>query len=284
MDWKDVKISCSTGNPTQGNNLPQLTTWYVGYYNYYYERDYKKAESAPAVEDDMTLSEVGQIASGAAVKDLNTAANYTTQVQTIANVQFDIDLKYNIPSDGKGHIVSLKSQTLPSDYNYLIVPKLEQSAFLIARITNWEEVNLLPGNANIYFDNTYVGKTYLDPLALNDTLSLSLGRDKSIEVKRKMLSEKSTDKILSTNNKKTMAFEISVRNGKSITTEIIVMDQIPISQNNDIKVEVTDLGKGELDELSGFVTWRKKIKSKELVTYNLEFEITYPKGQTLSMN
>ena len=287
IEWKNVKLTCSTGNPMLGNTLPQLTTWYVGYYQYYYNRDYDdaKSESAPAATDEVVLGEINSLAkSKAEVKDATYAHNITTQTQTIANVEFEINQTYNIPADGKGHLVSLQSKTLPSDYNYLIVPKIEQSAFLIARITEWEGVNLLPGNANIYFNNTYVAKTYLDPLSLSDTLSVSLGRDKSIDVKRTMVADKSTDRIIGANNTKSMAFEISVRNSKPINLEIIVMDQIPISQDDDIKVELTELGKGLLDELTGFVTWREKLKPKEVAKFELEFDITYPKNQPLSIN
>lgn len=284
IDWKDVKITCSTGNPTLGNNLPQLTTWYLGYYNYYYGRDYTEDETAPATQEaaksvDAYLGNKAKLDD----KDAGQAYNYTTPVQTIANVEFDINLKYSIPSDGKGHIVSLQTRQLPSTYNYLIVPKLDQSAFLIARITDWESVNLLPGAANIYFNNTYVGKTTINPLTLEDTLSLSLGRDQSIEVKRTMVADKSTDRIIGVNNKKTMAFEIAVRNGKSIPVEIIVKDHIPISQDDDIKVELFDKSGGELDELTGIITWREKLKPKEQKKFGLEFEITYPKNESLSL-
>ena len=287
IDWKDVKLTCSTGNPLLGNTLPQLTTWYIGYYDYYYGRDYAPAESTTRegrAEDDANIA-MGSVAKTLdEKKDAGSAANYTTHTQTIANVEFAIDLNYSIPSDGKGHLVSLESKTLPSAYNYLIVPKIEQSAFLIARITEWEGVNLLPGNANIYFNNSYVGKTYLDPLSLNDTLSLSLGRDRSIEVKRELVAEKSTDKILDTKNRKTLAYDITVRNGKPIAIDAIIMDQVPVSQDDDIKVEPVEIGKGVIDELTGFVTWREKLKTKETGKYSLEFDITYPKNQPLSLN
>lgn len=288
INWNDVKLTCSTGNPTMGNNLPEITAWYLGYYNQYYENDYPrdnegaKAEIATkAITSDLYLD------SGKLSEDevqANNSANYTTQVQTIANVEFDIALKYSIPSDGKGHIVALKTTQLPTTYNYLIVPKVEQSAFLIARVTDWESLNLLPGNANIYFNNTYVGKTSINPMTLADTLSLSLGRDKSIEVKRTMLADKSTEKLIGSNSKKSMAFQIEVRNAKAITIEVIIKDHIPVSQRENIKVELINKSNGALDELTGIVTWREKVKSKDKKTYDLEFDITYPKNEPLSLN
>lgn len=286
IDWKNVKLTCSTGNPMLGNNLPELTTWYIGYYQGYYDRDYPMTDDvAPAsrAEEDINAT-MGSIANSEVkqgLADANYPYNYTTPLQTIANVEFEINLSYNIPSDGKGHLVSLQSETLKSSYNYLVVPKIDQSAFLIARVTDWEDKNLLPGNANIYFNNTYVGKTYLDPLALNDTLSLSLGRDKSIEVKRTQVNDKTTDRIIGANNTKSLAYTIEIRNGKAIPVEVIVKDQFPISQDDDIKVEITETDNGEVDATTGFVTWRNKLKPKEEETYLLQFEITYPKNTTL---
>lgn len=284
IDWKNVELTCSTGNPMMGNTLPELTTWYLAYYQQYYERDDKVPQAARAEDlqlDGYTVTAKSKQGTSAAMA--GNSAQYTTVQPTLTNVEFNIKLKYNIPSDGKGHIVALQSKTLPTIFNYLVVPKIEQSAFLIARITDWEAINLLPGHANLYFNNSYVGKTYINPLTLSDTLSLSMGRDKSIEVKRELLADKSTERLIGTNNKKTLSYKIEVRNSKPITVEVIIKDHIPVSQQDDIKVEVLDKTGGELDDLTGIITWREKIKTKEKKAFNLAFEVTYPKNTPLSL-
>lgn len=282
IDWKEVEITCSTGNPMLGNTLPELTTWYLGYYQYYYQRDADDVAPTSAAEStkelDGYLSNDKKTASSA-----GNAAQYTTTQQTLTNVEFKINTKYKIPSDGKGHIVVLKTEKLPTTYNYLVVPKIEQSAFLIARVTGWEELYLLPGMANMYFNNSYVGRTNINPLTLADTLSLSMGRDQSLTVKRTMLADKSTDKIIGLNNKKNMAYKLEVYNSKPITVEVIVKDHIPVSQSDDIEVELIEKSGGELDEASGIITWREKIKSKQNKSWTLQFEITYPKNEPLSL-
>ena len=188
-----------------------------------------------------------------------------------------------MPSDGKGHVIALQSEQLKTKYNYLIIPKLEQSAFLIARITDWEKINLLPGNANIYFNNTYVGKTYLNPLTLSDTLSVSMGRDRSIEVKRELLADKSTDKILNAKAHKTMSYTIDVRNTKAIGIEIILKDQVPLSSDDDVKVEVLEQSAAQLNEDTGILTWRETLASKQKKTWTFGFEVSYPKDEPLSL-
>jgi uncharacterized protein (TIGR02231 family) len=284
INWKEVKITCSTGNPTMGNNLPEITTWYLGNYNYYYESTIATGAAVVSEREESMMDDyLGNEKKIKTNSDAGNASSYTQTIQTIANVEFEIQLKYSIPNDGKSHIVSLQTKQLPTTYNYLIVPKVEQAAFLIARITDWESLNLLPGNANIYFNNTYVGKTNINPLSLADTLSLSLGRDRSIEVKRTQLSDKSNERLLATTSKKTMMYEIEVRNSKPITIEVIIKDHIPVSQKENIKVELLEKSGGELDELTGIVTWREKLKTKDKKSYNLGFEITYPKNEPLSL-
>jgi hypothetical protein len=75
-----------------------------------------------------------------------------------------------------------------------------------------------------------------------------------------------------------------VRNGKAITIEVVIKDHIPVSQKENIKVELIEKSGGELDDLTGIVTWRQKVKTKEKKDFNLEFEITYPKNEPLSLN
>ncbi len=280
INWKDVLITCSTGNPSLGNNPPAIGTWYIGYYQSYYERDYQ--------DDKVKSSEMAETTSAGAVdtylnqKPADISSNYTAQNQTIANTEFAVSLKYSIPSDGKGHIVALKTATLKSDYNYLAIPKIDQSAYLIARITGWDELSLIPGNANIYFNSTYVGKTMLNAGGLSDTMEVSLGRDKSIEVKRIVLKDKTNEKFLNSNVTLNRAFEISIRNSKAYNIDVVIKDHIPVSQVNEIKVEILNKGGSDIDLASGILTWKEKVKAKETKKLQFEFSVTYPKDTPIT--
>ncbi|MBK8672310.1 MAG: hypothetical protein IPN93_04755, partial [Bacteroidetes bacterium] len=78
-------------------------------------------------------------------------------------VEYDIETLQDIESDGKEHIIGVQEITLPAIYNYHSVPKLDCGAFLLARITDWGKYNLLAGEATIFFDDMYIGKSYLNP-------------------------------------------------------------------------------------------------------------------------
>ncbi|MCB9031561.1 MAG: DUF4139 domain-containing protein [Chitinophagales bacterium] len=288
IDWKDVLLTFSTGNPTIGNNPPQLTTWYLTYYNYYYNEK-KAMDRADDVELDMVTPSMaedlylGNTSVSTGYANAGQAYDHTSQQQTLTNTEFEVKLKYSIPNDGKSHLVALQDKSLKADFNYLIVPKLDNDAFLIARITGWEDGGLMPGVANVYYKNSLVGKTSLNTLTLNDTLSVSMGRDKGIDVERKVLKEKSSDKLIGSDRRVERMYEITVRNSKAIGIEIVVMDQIPISNDQTIKVEVGEYGKGELDEYTGFITWRDKLGSKKTGTYKFGYTVTYPKDRPLQL-
>ena len=107
-----------------------------------------------------------------------------TVVYNTTTIEFAIDAPFSVPADGLAHTVAVKTHSVPALYKHYCTPKLDKDAFLYARTTGWEDLNLLPGNANVFFEGTYVGQSYLNLQQTNDTLDVSLGRDKGVVVER----------------------------------------------------------------------------------------------------
>lgn len=212
------------------------------------------------------------------------SANYAQMVETTTNVEFDIKLTYSIPSDGITHLVAVKSSDLPASYYHYLVPKLDKEAFLIAKVTGWEELNLLPGKANIFYEGTYVGETMLNAALLSDTMELALGRDHGITVTRTKLPDKERNKALGNDIEKTVTYELKMKNNKSNTLKLVVEDHIPVSQIEDIKVEMKDKGSAEYNDKTGLLKWNTSINSKENKTLAFTYIITYNKDMPLSMH
>ncbi len=97
---------------------------------------------------------------------------------------------------------------------------MDPSAFLTAKIINWQDYNLQSGEASLYFEGTYLGKTYIDLDATADTLALSLGKDNAVKISRKLVKEFSSKKFIGSNRTETREYEISVRNTKSVPVNI----------------------------------------------------------------
>ncbi len=295
-EWNDIKLKLSTNNPNRSNIKPVLPTWYV---NYYFqmsngatisESKTRTIAGMPSMAyDDMGFDMEYRAREEAEdkIKNLEPAqssANYAQMVETMTNVEFDIKLPYSIPSDGTTHLVAVKNSDLLASYYHFLVPKMESEAFLIAKVTGWEELNLLPGKANIFYEGTYVGETILNAALLTDTMELALGRDHGITITRTKLPDKERNKALGNNIEKTVTYELKMKNNNSNTLTLVVEDHIPVSQNEDIKVEMKDTGKADYNDKTGLLKWNTSISSKENKTLAFTYSITYNKDLQLSMH
>ncbi len=179
------------------------------------------------------------------------------------SIEFNIDVPYTIPPEGKPKNIDMMRISLPASYSYQTVPRLDNEAFLLAGVHDWEKYDLLPGEASVYFENTYVGKSMLDVNNVKDTLTVSLGRDQGIVVKREKLKDFTSSQLIGGNIIETRSWEISVRNTKKMPVRLQVRDQIPISENKDITVTPTELSGGSLNGKTGIVLWDLNLKPGE---------------------
>lgn len=205
----------------------------------------------------------------------------TEVVENQTAVEFDIKIPYTIKSDNKNTIIEVERYALPADYEYYVVPKVSKNVFLLANITDWNQYNLLEGEANIFFENTYIGKTIIDTRSVTDTLSVSLGQDKSILVKREAVKENTSKKFLSNKREDAKSWKIDIRNNKNQPINLTVLDQVPVSRRDEIEVTVEDQSKGSINKETGEVKWNLKMKPSEKKELNLRYKVRYPSGRDL---
>ncbi|RZK51444.1 MAG: DUF4139 domain-containing protein, partial [Pedobacter sp.] len=155
---------------------------------------------------------------------------------------------YTILSDGKQFAVEIGDYDFKADYEYFAAPKLSEEAFLTAKINGFSEANLISGEANIFFEGTYLGKTLLDVQNSSDTLTLSLGTDKNVIIKREKQKDFNERQFIGSSQKDSRSFIIDIKNRKSQTINLIIEDQLPISTNGDITVDKQEISKGKYDE------------------------------------
>ncbi len=197
-------------------------------------------------------------------------------------VELEVARPYSILSDGQKLTVDLKQYDIPANYIYYAVPKVEKDAFLVAMLTNWEQYSFLQGEANIFFEGTFVGKSILEAEGVQDTLSISLGRDKSIALKREKIDQLSQRKTLASNNSESRAYQITVKNNKSQGIQLTIFDQIPISIVNDISV--TSVHKGAQQDENGILKWQVDLKPNEQQQFQLQYEVKYPKREKVVLD
>lgn len=281
VTWKDVKLSFSNATPWVAGDVPELNPWFVDYY--YPETPIMIRGMASGVKR-VNKEEVSEmVVSDAAIEEkVMEAAPVAVEKQIgETTVTFDITTPYTIASDGKIQTIEIQRTTTPADYKYVTVPKLSPMAYLTGNITDWAEQNLIGGEATLYFENTFVGKSYLNVNQLKDTLTVSLGTDNSILVKREKRQDFTSRRVLGSNKTETYSFLITIRNNKPNPVRITVNDQIPISSNSGIEVDAIELSGGKHNSQTGGIKWDLEIKPQETRQLILTYSVKYPKDKTI---
>jgi hypothetical protein len=198
-------------------------------------------------------------------------------------VEIEVATPYSIKSNGDKLQVELKKHDVEALYEYYAIPKLDKDAFLVAKVIHWDQYNLLEGEANLYFEEAFVGRSILDAKSLQDTLNISLGRDRSIVINRVKNEQFSKRKTMGGNVTEMRGFKTTIRNKKSQPIKLILFDQIPVSVISDISVNPIDLSKGQFSDKTGKVSWELNIDAQQQKEINLQYEVKYPKRERVML-
>lgn len=197
--------------------------------------------------------------------------------------EFEIKQPLTMTSDGKTTTTEIARYQLPATYQYLGIPRADKDAFLVADATEWQQYSLLEGEANVYFENSFVGKTILDPTVVNDTLHFSLGRDNGIRIQRTKVSDRSTRRLLSTTQEQNLTWRITVKNSRKEAVSLTLRDQIPVSENSNITVTTEELSGGKLNDTTGVVEWQLQLQPNEQRELTVAYRVKYPKSRWLNV-
>ncbi|AZA60872.1 DUF4139 domain-containing protein [Chryseobacterium indoltheticum] len=269
--WNNIKLFVSTYRPSYNQNRPILSPLYVAEYTAYNNEDAKvgymqkaKAEISNSYQMRAEVASISQI-----------------PVATVSDNQMNIlyELNYNqtIVSQEKEQYVILDKKNVEANFKYHTVPKLNNQVFLMAFVKNWQNLNLISGEANIYFEDNYIGKTNITSNYVKDEFPISLGVDERIVVKRIKLEDKTAQKSFNSNKWETESYEISIRNNTKENIELEVLDQIPLSENQKITVKTLNIGDGNYDDKAGSILWNRKINIGGTEKINFSYEVKYPK-------
>jgi hypothetical protein len=202
----------------------------------------------------------------------------TTQYQPTTTV-YKIDEKYTLETDGKTTKIGIKNIDIPALFEYISTPKVDPSAFLTAKVIAWQDYDLQSGETNLYYEGTFLGKTYLDLSTVGDTLSLSLGKDNSIKVSRKLLKEFSSKKFIGSNRTDSREYEITVVNTKRVPVTIVIKDQFPVSVVREISVDDVSAPEARVEKETGIATWNMSLQAGQEKKVKISYSVKYPKDK-----
>lgn len=201
----------------------------------------------------------------------------------ITNLRFEIKDLHTIKTEEDVTVIDIENYKVPTQFVYFAAPVLNENVFLTAKVTNWEQYNLLPGEANVYFEGSFSGKTMLNPYATKDTLTVSLGIDPNVVVKRNELKDFKSKPFIGSNRILDKAYEIEIRNNKKTNVEIVLIDRIPVSQNKEIKVEDIETGGSNYNSEKGLMEWKMNLNPSESQTKSFSYQLRFPKHRSISL-
>lgn len=301
LDWKDIKITLSTASPEIGINIPQLGKWYLGN-EQAAEADQlaQYLQVTPGVvatqgqfdirdgAEDSNLYE-GKLKMQSEIYDRISAGNVSMKKQNqvmfrkievdMLSTEYTIDQPYTIYSDSKPYTVDVLEKTVNATYEYKAVPALEKDVFLQTRLALKDLPELVSGDASVYFGGSYIGKTFIKTIDLEDSMTVSLGRDKKIQMVRKESKQDYQRTIVGNYEKEVLKYETTIKNTRDIPVFIIIEDQVPVASNSDQEVSVNDVSGGLLDKPSGKVSWKYTLAPGESKVIKLGYTTKYPKYQ-----
>jgi uncharacterized protein (TIGR02231 family) len=281
VDWNNVALTLSTSNPMDFGMLPTVHPWVLRF-----QSDARKyAESKGRSLDAFgNVSQLNSSYKPVAEKsyDSKSMSSYTNATENMVNREFNISKPYSIKGSNGKAVVDIEDYSFDVEYVYYAAPKYSCDVFLIAHINDWEKHNLLPGTANLFLEGTFVGTTLINPNSTSDTMSLVLGKDKSIVAKREKIKDVSRNVMLGGKKKVAMGIQITVKNNKGKDIELILEDQVPITSDEKIEISIKDISRAKQEESTGKLTWRYTLKAGETKIHKIKYEVKHPKNKPLS--
>lgn len=273
MDWKNVELHLVSGFPNVHKNIPNLYDW-----NLYYQ------QPVQIVKDEVTYAmENTPQADRVAEKDIESVVVVRDSAfQNQLNVGYDLKDLYTILSNNQDNSINLDVNEIPADYTYYTIPKIDKTVLLVAELDNLDKYNLINAEANIIFQDTNVGKTYLNTENTDNKLLLTLGDDRRISVRRDLIKDKTMEKSISSSSKEQQyAYQLTIRNNKNEKIKLRIKDQVPVSTDKQILISMVNKGGAEYDEKTGYLTWELVLNANETRKIDFSFKVNSLKNKVL---
>jgi uncharacterized protein (TIGR02231 family) len=266
IDWKGIHVSLSTGDLSQNTNLPSLTTWVLNY---------------QSKENEGLLNYTLQNQAMYKTKEEDKDAGSEDKGATELIGSFEVPGLQNFLSRDLPYKITVAEESLPAQFEYVTIPKLEPSAFLTAKVTGWEKLNLIDGSASVFFANAYVGEFMINTQLISDTLDVSFGRDRQIVISRTKVEDRGNTPSFGGKRVEALVYEIQLRNNHTGPVRVKVLDQIPVTQERDISVDVVDVSGATIDIPSGRLLWFANLDPGGRAKYKVAFTVKYPKNKNV---
>lgn len=275
--WEEVSLTLSTARPALASVLPELDPWYV--------RPLPPRRPVPAAEPDSagapaSLREASFKASAPAQeRPAREAETIMAEVQTSgAAVTFRIPATVTVPADGDPHSVTVTELALSPDMDYVSTPKLVEAAYRRVTVVNNSQFTLLPGMANLFVGDEFIGSARMDLVPAQGKIELYFGTDDRLKVERELKRREVDKRLIGARRRVRYGYEIMVQNLLPGEAKISLHDQIPVATHEEVKVNLESANpevseRSELNEL----IWDLTLAREEELIVRFDFSVEYPR-------
>lgn len=287
--WQDAAIQLSTARPSAGASAPELYTQTVDF-----EPERKPVPLAKArrmereASDTMAAAapEPAIAAAPAAEQALQEIEEQAANL-TVAPFEatFSVPGRVSVPSTGEAKRVVLSTDKYEPQLSCRTVPKVDAQAFLYAKVSVAKGTPLLPGQVYLFRDGTFVGTGSLPQLAPGEQHELGFGVDDQVKVRHAILEEKSGESgLISSSRTDVRNYRVTAKNMHERAINLVVIDQMPVSLNQEIKVEYTGRitpAKTNWKDQRGVMTFEAKLEPDEEKAFDYGYRISWPAAKSV---
>ncbi|GIV41672.1 MAG: hypothetical protein KatS3mg034_0982 [Vicingaceae bacterium] len=278
MDYNQLQVSFSSSLPAGNLHVNQLSPWWLDFFEPQYYKSEKDVlnEPKPLMLNEVELNEANARYKSGAIKSSNLQV-----LESQLNVEFSYSPKIDLPAYPSKKIIKLDQYTVDAVYDYYTIPKLTEKVYLLAGLLDWQKLNLLSGDLQVFFSGHYAGKGYLNLNVPEDTIKINFGVDEKLPVKRIKVKDITEKANMGRDKKVTLGYEIQLKNNHNIPVTIEVIDQIPVSKNSNIKVESIETTGAQVESSTGILKWKITLSPGEQKKIYFSFSVQYPKDKTV---
>ncbi|MBW4507431.1 MAG: mucoidy inhibitor MuiA family protein [Scytonematopsis contorta HA4267-MV1] len=281
-DWTNIALTLSTAKPGLGTLPPKLRPWYIDVPQFFSGRA-RSASMAMVAPSGGTMSD--DSADAEEVKEFAKEAEViTAEVSKEGNtVTFKISNRGNIPSDGSPHKNTILYDDFPCNFEYIAMPSLVSFAYLQALVKNpTDGVTLLPGKANIFHNDIFVGSSNLDNIAPGQEFKLNLGIDEGLKIERELVERQVDKKLLGNNRKIIFAYRLLITNLLNQKAKLKLNEQLPVSRNEQIKVRLNRIDPQIVLGEMGLLEWDLSLAAQGKLEVYYQFTVEHPPQLTVA--
>ena len=284
-DWKDVEISLFTGNPTSAGTVPEIRPVLL---------DIRRPAPTASARNAVFAMGAAPMMKSAALEDgcaecedaevpmmrMETAAAEVNQDET--STEYILPGKRNVLTDDDGNLADVQTFSVPAKYRIVTVPKMDPGVYLVAAV----EPSALPVseriNPAVYYKEVYAGKVWLDPDFTKDEIEITLGKEERVNVNRRETQRRTSTTLLKGLKVTEYGYETRLSNNSASDVVLMLKDQVPVSENKEISVDITEISGAELDKETGILKKEISLPAGQTEVFKLGYKVSRPKDKSIA--